>query len=283
MRLLSFATLFCLSSAIAALVPAAPAVADGLIFRLPPDGAFAEFQGEAVASMELSPEVERLLTPEGKVALGDKQTKLRVTVTVSSVGRVRRAGQACRWIEMKWTTEDDRSGARNENVLKVLVAARYLRRGQDPLAHAALTFFNPKGVDRDGVEPAPGFNRIQYELDRFRPVFPEPLRKVVALPKRTVTSPAGTFKDCEVISGVTSYDGPLWEGRMEFQSEWEIALHEDAPFGIVEMRCRSAGAELGLDDEPSFGFKGTTTLTLAKIGTGAVSSLAVPQASGDDE
>jgi|GEM_PF-3510146 len=284
MRLLPLGTLFCLSSTILALVPAASAVADGLVYRLPPDGAFAEFQGEVETELEFPPEVERLLTPEARAKLGDKKSKVRVTVAVSSVGRVRRAGQACRWIELKWTTEDVKSGVRNENVLKVLLPARYLRRGQDPLDHAALTFFNPKDVDRDDFEPEPGFNRIQYELDRFRPVFPEPLRKVATQPKRTVRSPAGTFKDCEVITGVTSYDGPLLEeGRMEFQSDWEIVLHEDAPFGVVEMRCRSAGAEIGSDDEPAVGYKTTGTVTLTKVGTGAVSSLAVPQASGDDE
>jgi len=281
MRRLPLAPLFCLSSVIAALATPAPAVADGLIFRLPPDGTFAEFQGEGEASMELPPEVERRLTPEGKAALGDKKSKQRLTLTVSSVGRARRAEQACRWIELKRTSVEIASSERNEHVLKVLVPTRYLRRGQDPLDHAALTFFNPKGVDRDGVAPELGFNRIQYELDRFRSVFPEPLRKAAALPKRTVATPAGAFADCEVITGVTSYDGPLWEGRMEFRSEWEIVLHDDAPFGVVEMHCRFEGVELGLEDGTSVGIKGTVRLTLAKVGTGAVSALPVPPAADD--
>lgn len=261
-----------------------PIFADGLIYQLPPDGTFAEFRGELTAEATLSVDKELLekLDAESKAKLHQSIVDRNFTVTISSVGQTQRAGQPCRWIEMtssippedhgvagaKELKDDDR-----RHLLKVLVPEKFLKRGEDPLEHAILTFFNQKDRDRNKLESEPGFSRIRYELERFRPVFPQPLANVKSLPKKTIKTPVGTFTDCEVISGVTELDAPLLGAdgkRMEFQEHWTIALHPNAPFGVVEMAWSTVGAEVS---SLSVGnLKAQRKLTLSRIGSEAKSA-----------
>jgi hypothetical protein len=252
-----------------------PAMADGLIFQLPPDGAFVEFRGvgQAEARMTLPKEVADTLPPQSESRLNQK-LKLHYMVTVSSVGKLTRAGQPCRWIELRMKSEGSMDGGQTEpvgdHILKVLVPEKYLKRGEDPLDHTILTFFNKKATAE------PGFDRIRYELERVRTVFPEPLQPVRQRPNMTIKTPAGTFADCEVIAGETEFDRPLQgEGRWEFKSDWQIALHKDAPFGVVEVRCESAGQEISRGATSNLSTK--YVLTLSRIGTGAKSELAATE------
>jgi len=247
-------------------VGAPVAFADGLIWQLPPDGTTVEFQGECHGEFKpvlskafaegLSPqEIEKLERPQ--------KVNVRPTVTVSSVGQVTRAEQNCRWIEL--TT--------GENVLKILVPEKFLARGEDPLDHAILTLFNPKGADRANSPPEKGFNRIAYELDRFRGVFPMPLKDVRELPRKTIKTPIGTFTDCEVIAGAMEFDRPLMaEGRWEVKSSWQIALHPDAPFGVVQVKCQTKGHEFSHNTRCDIST--TSILTISGKGNHAKSKLA---------
>jgi desulfoferrodoxin (superoxide reductase-like protein) len=242
------------------------AFADGLIWQLPPDGTTVEFKGDCHAEFKrvLSKEVADTLPPKEieKVERLQKVT-FQATVTVSSVGQVTRAEQKCRWIEL----------ATGENVLKILVPEKFLTRGEDPLDHAVLTFFNPKGVDRTKSPLEKGFNRIAYELDRFRGVFPLPLREVQKLPKKTIKTPIGTFTDCEVIAGTTEFDRPLLaEGRWEAKSSWQIALHPDAPFGVVQLQCQATVHEF--THNARCDISTTSVLTISSKGSNAKSKLA---------
>jgi hypothetical protein len=138
------------------------APADGLVFQLPPDGSWARYA----------------VKTDGEFAYGDgPKQKLAITgtLTISSVGEMTRNEQKCRWIELK--SESETEGVYPKLVLKMLIPQDRLQRGQDPLAHARLTFFNPKPVDKEKIEAFidKGFNRIQYEIDRFRDVCPKPL------------------------------------------------------------------------------------------------------------
>ncbi|MEX2139081.1 MAG: hypothetical protein WD894_07465 [Pirellulales bacterium] len=257
-----------------------PALGDGLIFQLPPDGAFVEFRGDgaAEARMTLPKEVADKLPPESQTQL-NRKLKLHYTVTLSSVGKLTRAGQPCRWIELRMKSEGSMDGGKTEavgdHILKVLVPEKYLKRGEDPLDHTILTFFNKKATAE------PGFNRIRYELERVRTVFPEPFQAIRQLPNMTIKTPAGTFADCEVIAGETDFDRPLLgEGRWEFENDWQIALHKDAPFGVVEVRCESAGQEIARRATSNLTTK--YALTLSRVGTGAKSELAVME-QGDAE
>jgi hypothetical protein len=241
------------------------ASADGLVFQLPADGAWARYD----------------FATTGTQSGGESKLDIDIkgTLTLSSVGTVSRNQHTCRWIELH--SKSDTEGAYQKLILKMLIPEKRLTRGQDPLAHSVLTFFDPKQVDEQaapGVESFidDGFNRIQYEIDRFRLEFPRPLFNAKSLPRETLETPAGRFEDCEVLEGMSNYDGPLLEnGRSVFRSTYRIAIHPRTPFGVVTMQIRTEGREIG--DGFAQNFKATKTLTLAAVGTGAVSAL--PKAS----
>jgi hypothetical protein len=175
--------------------------------------------------------------------------------------------------------ESQTRGVYPKLLLKVLVPEDYLRRGEDPLSHAVLTFFDPKPADRLTKAPPlvesfidEGFNRIQYEIDRFRLVFPKPLTDSKKLKPEAIDTRAERFEDCEVVAGTSRYDGPLMnDGRSVFKGTYRLLLNRKAPFGVVAMHADSEAAEIGQRGRTALTAK--TTLTLAESGKNAVSEL----------
>ncbi|WP_422927031.1 hypothetical protein [Singulisphaera sp. PoT] len=247
--------------------------ADGLVFRLPTDGT------EVVFREEIEFQVKSQLLEDGrpstKVDLPEQKGKQAGLITIGSVGRASRAGQECRWIELRRATG---TGSGPEHVLKMLIPEAYLKQGEDPLAHAILTFFNPKPIDVANGLKEEGFDRIQYEIDRFRPVFPETLREMRELPKRSVKTAVATYEECRVLAGKTRFDRPLLgKGRWTNESDWEITLNPAAPFGVVQILCSSETDEIG--PEVTNHIRARSSLILDRIGTGARSML--PASGGD--
>jgi hypothetical protein len=236
--------------------------ADGLIFQLPPDGTWARYT----------------LKTEAKFGFGGAQAlplSLVRTLTVSSVGEVKRNDQTCRWIELELENKGAGKGLYQKLILKLLIPQDYLRRGEDPLAHPVLTFFDPKPADRRAplVESYidEGFNRIQYEIERFRNVFPKPLDNPTKLKAETVETPAGKFEDCEVIAGTSSLDGQLVNnGRTAYHASYRLFLHPKAPFGLVAMHVELKGTEYG---HRAVFVSSKDTLTLSQSGKNAASHL----------
>jgi hypothetical protein len=257
--------------------------ADGLIFRLPPDGTRAVYQCESDETcwITLSDKIPaESLVPEARHLLKRQTVHRTYSVTVSSVGEATRARQACRWIEFNWPIELPDT---DTHAPKLLIPEKCLVRGKDPLDHAILTFFNPKSVDRGKLPAERGFDRIRYEIDRVRPLFAKPLVNERRLPDRTIETPVRVYEDCEVITGRTSLEGTLMgESWWEFRGEWEFALHADAPFGVVRATRRMESEEI---DESMTGHStATTILTLSRIDKDAVSALPNGEpARGDDE
>jgi len=162
--------------------------------------------------------------------------KLTGEFRVSSVGREKRVGEDCRWIELSWQ-QGNKTASQATNILKLLVLEKQLTRGRDPLDHPMLALFNEKQADRTAARGEPGFDRIQYEIDRFRSVFPPPLTNQKQAGKRSIQTRAGDFPDCEIITGTTEWHWPLMNGgRWQSRWTWEIALHSSAPFGVVAMK-----------------------------------------------
>ena len=248
--------------ALVCLFTVVPAYADGLIFQLPPDGTWARYTMTTEAEFKLSKRRMQKITIVG-------------TLTVSSVGEVRRNEQKCRWIEMKWESEN--RGVHRKLLLKLLIPEEYLRRGEDPLSHVVLTFFDPKAVDQKkapSVESfiGEGFNRIQYEIDRFRDMFPKPLDNLKRLKPELINTRAGKFEDCEVVTGTSSYDGQLMNiGRSVYKGTYRMVLHPKAPFGVVAMYGEMEGHEISPRSHTSL--KAKKTLILMEIGKNAVSEL----------
>jgi hypothetical protein len=247
------------------------ALADGLIFQLPKDGVEAVFREETEGQTKGMVFMDGESSPESKRLL-EQKVRITGTVTVACVGRMIRARQECRWIELR---RRDDHGKGEGHILKMLIPDEYLKQGEDPLDHAILTFFNPKPIDAKGGPKEKGIDRIQYEIDRFRPVSPEPLRDVRDLPKRTVKTAVRTFEGCRVIAGKTRFDRPLLgHSRWTNESDWEIALNPEAPFGVVQILCRSETDEIGNNGTIHTGAR--STLTLDKVSSGAKSVLPEP-------
>jgi hypothetical protein len=236
---------------------AGSALADGLIFQLPPDGTWAKYS----------------VTIEGESKLeGAPKIAVTGTLSISSVGEVTRSQQKCRWIELKF--ENPTSKSYKKLVLKMLIPLDRLKRGEDPLSHSILTFFDPKPTDEKRLESFidEGFNRIQYEIDRFRNYFPMPLENSKVLMREAVETAAGKFEDCEVVTGTYNYDGPILGGaRTVANSTCRIAIHHKAPFGVVSMQVKTDGREI--HDEFVGSFTAITTLVLIETGTNAVSDM----------
>ncbi|HEY3391968.1 MAG TPA: hypothetical protein VGK58_04635 [Lacipirellulaceae bacterium] len=229
-------------------------LADGLIFSLPPDGTWVEYVGSGQYRCEFSvPEdVLKRMDPAGKAQMEalSRPQELQETIRVSSVGVDKYAERGCRWIELRSSSKRISSGSQEEHpnpiyLLKMLIPEKYLNRGNDPLDNAVLTFFNPKDSDRAKVAPEPGFDRIRYEIERFIPRCPPPLEDETRLDNETIETAIGTFRDCEVIRGTSQFDRPLSnDGRWEGKSTWIIALHPDAPFGVVRLGTESTVNEV---------------------------------------
>ena len=169
-------------------------------------------------------------------------------LTVKSLDRVRRHDQLCRWIEIGSRSTSEDVSPQPDRVLKLLIPEEYLRRGEDPLSHAVKTFFNPSPFDRSkgkiwsNIEG--GFNRVQYEIDRIRPVFPKPLSNAKSEGRETLELHGRQWENCEILTGTSKYDGPLnADGRSVFKGTYRLSLHPDAPFGIVAMKISLDGVE----------------------------------------
>lgn len=239
--------------------------ADGLIFKLPKDGTWVKY------SCELSAEFKAGSAGEHEW----KKMEGTAEIRVCSNGAVTRAQRPCRWIEINMRTWQygvkDPVGV---NDIRVLVPERYLNRGSDPLERPALTYWNLKDADRSGLQDEPGFDRFRYEIDRFLTSFPPPLSNETKLPPMDVETPAGTFKNCEVIAGTSHFDRPTEdEGRWEIRSRWRIALHDDAPFGVAWIDLEeSEGVEISRGGGRTE-VRGTSSLRLSEVGNNAESWL----------
>src|ERR1051326_6094228 len=102
MRSFLFAGLFMF----AALVQ--PALADGLIYKLPADGAQVRYDLE--------------------IAITGQDVKVNGSISVSSVGKTTENGEDCRWIEFKMITSND--GQDHVNISKVLIPEKHLGQGK---------------------------------------------------------------------------------------------------------------------------------------------------------
>ena len=97
--------------------------ADGLVYQLPADGTWVRYTGEIQCTAQIA-------------GFPTQKYNLRSSLTVSSVGEVTRNLEKCRWIELKMEVSPvDREADKQNHILKVLIPEKYLKRGEDPLAH----------------------------------------------------------------------------------------------------------------------------------------------------
>ena len=175
---------------------AATARADGLLYQLPEDGAWAQFE-------------VRITNRAGSTRTAQ--------ITMRSVGRVQE-NEACRWIELKLPIEE------STQVVKLLVPEKYLKEGQAPLDHVV------RGWRKLGDEvPVTLTNPHTFWL---LVLLPGPLDNVKKLDREVVESKLGRL-ECEGLTGRTHVKE---EDGYEEDLAYTIRRHPKAPFGVVSCR-----------------------------------------------
>ena len=103
-------------------------------------------------------------------------------------------------------------------------------------------------------------------------MFPKPLDNIKSEGRETLTLHGRKWENCEILTGTTHYDGTLAaDGRMVFESKCRVALHPDAPFGIVSLEIVSECVEYSRTVTAFI--KATRKITLIAVGEGAKSDL----------
>ena len=219
----------------------APALADGLIYQLPADGAWVKF--EMTAQMGAPAKV-----------------KMTATLRVASVGRGTEKGEPCRWIEIRLDPKNVDGGVTPDpEIVKALVPEKHLKKGGDPVAHVI------RAWTRRG-------DRTPRPLDGVADPKPSPLLVVLAGPLQDVKD----LKAAEVESKIGKLPCAGLTGRLDLKDSVgetakatvETRLHEKAPFGVVGSTWNLEGKNLEGKAETV-----TLELKLADFGEGATSEL----------
>jgi hypothetical protein len=225
------------------LVVPAPSWAEGILSRVPEDGAWAKFdiEGKGTGS-------------DGKV-----QVTVKGTQTVRCVGVQEVDGEPCRWIEVDTDSRFERVGREAgslHEIFKLLIAEKYLVEGMDPREGIRIAFQKQgdspvKRLELQGADARQIESMDELFHAPFEPLRSLPIEKVVA---------AGKDWECRGVEGRRATDAENFSTVTR--------LHNDAPFGVVtytydKQRLRD-GKQAG---GRSMNWK------LTEIGTGAVSAL----------
>jgi hypothetical protein len=247
---------------------------DGLMYQLPADGAWVDYDFESKAVAKLPNGQNQLYSSRGR-------TKL------SSIGKVDWKGEAHRWIELNWEVwPADEEGTRTTRILKLLIPEKRLKRGEDPFAHVQKMYYaqatGAKEVQSDKlhieeidetITIAENYTRREYELDRFRSICPKPITDAKS-DRETVQTAVGSL-DCETLSGTSEMPAgtPLQSGKhWGWTRRFQCQLHVNVPFGVVSVRSKSKGYE-SIGDSQKIELQGDSALVLAQVGRDAQSVL----------
>ena len=211
--------------------------ADGLIYRLPKDGASVRYKMDLV------------MEQNGMQMTGDG------TLSVSSVGQAVVDDEKCRWIEFKMKIKlKDRE---QTIIAKVLIPEKHLGKGKTPIDHVKKCWFKQDGETREVKD-------VQGQKGGPMPIFLcGPLKDVKKLKQEVVESKLGKLP-CEGLTGrlVTK------QGKDDLDANLETRLHVKAPFGVMTLKIK---LKISRDGQPQQ--KLTMTLHRAEVGKNAKSEL----------
>lgn len=215
-----------------------PALAAGLIYRLPEDGSWARFRGQL--------QIRDFKSIDGKPLSPGKAT-FNYALILRSVGTQDTIEGRGRWIEIESNAPPKEEYPGRIIVLKMLIPEKYLTADEDPLNHVQEAYFRSRNWEY-GVEPEVGNkekltdrDRLQYELERFRTQFPYPNSKqclTVTSRGQTVDTPLGRLTVTKVafpmqFSGrLSGGKGPRWK----WSGNLTLWLTEDSPFGVSALQ-----------------------------------------------
>ena len=235
--------LTCLAAAALFAAAATAAWADGLVYQLPKDGTWAQYDMEATMTR------------------GDKVRTAEGLIRVASVGRATDSGQPCRWIEVRFEAKEANDRGVETVLTKVLIPEKNLAKGQDPLKHAVRAWVK-RGEDdppKELKDPA-NFDHGPLPL-----VLAAPMKNQKELEPVVVPSKAGNL-DCKGVEGNVEFQ--LGTGR-SVKGTIESRLHTKAPFGTVSSHW---SLEMHRNGSTQVG-KVTFEMKLADFGTGAKSEM----------
>jgi len=215
---------------------AQPAVADGLIYKLPDDGAQVRYDLE--------------------IAIAGQDIKVKGSLTVSSVGKATESGEDCRWIEFKMITSND--GQDHIGISKVLIPEKHLGKGKSAAENVIRGW-----IKEENGEP--------FEIKDLKAPQAVALRAFLAGPLKN----AGELEKNEIDGKLGKLECPGATGELEIENDigtiginLENRLHEKAPFGLV-----NAVWKFELKNNGQLLVAGTFTLTPADTSTTALSDL----------
>jgi len=212
--------------------------ADGVIYRLPEDGAQVRYELEITTSAD------------GQ----DKSGK--GSLTVSSVGQATVDNQKCRWIEIKLTVNEPEE---HSHVIKTLVPENDLGKGKSPLDHVVRTWIKAGNGEATEVK-----DLKSPEAQALRLFLAGASKPALEVEKVEIDSKLGKL-ECAGVSG--EYEVESGNG-ITGSVTYENRLHDKAPFGLVTALWRFEGRKNGQVTE-----SGTFKLTLADTSTTALSKL----------
>lgn len=217
---------------------AATARGDGMLYQLPEDGAWVQFDLTAVSKF------------------GSREEDAKGTLRMASVGRITENREPHRWIEVKFDAKT--SDGKNEVLLsKVLVPEKFLKKGEKPLAHVIRAWLRKDDKKPEKIDIANDFRNL--EDSPWLVILAGPLKDAKQLDAITVESKRGKLS-CAGVNGTMPLGGQDSKGVVSV----ETRLHDNAPFGVVSSRWVL-----------THGKEGTMTfqLKLADYGTKAQSEL----------
>lgn len=223
---------------VSALVWVAPARSDGLVYRLPEDGAWAQYD------MQL------------RIGAAGTGLELKGQVKISSVGVETVGDEKCRWLEIR---VDLKADGREQIVLnKALIPEKHLGRGKAPVENI-IRAWNKTGDEEvksltDMKSPQAGVFQILLTGPDANATKLEPITLENA--KLGKLESAGELATRE-------YD----QSQTKVKATYEHRLSDKAPFGVVSTKIKFQGGDGG-----GFG-EGEVTLTLVDVGDTALTEL----------
>jgi hypothetical protein len=225
----------------------------------------------------------------GKLPDGNEQKlEVRGRLTLSSVKKVEVEGHPHRWIEISAivgpTGKEDQ---RITRVVKLLIPENRLKRGEDPFAHVQKMYLaKSEGTEKPSAanlrveeinateKIADNYTRRQYELDRFRSIFPRPL-KDAKMERERIEIKLGRFA-CEKLVGTSEMPKgtPLNSGaEWGWSGQFECLLSDQIPFGVAVLRSQTKGYETSGGRRSRIVLEMKNTLTAEETGGDARSEL----------
>lgn len=207
-------TIIAASLAAVAVLPIETARAEGLIFHLPEDGTWAQFDMIQVKGL-----VDR---NSGKTLIKDRVT--RTMLKVSSVGTATVEKKICRWIEIK--VQETRDQSEEAILVKVLIPEEHLQKGGDPAGNIMHGW-----IKSNDAPPRP----IKENSIPVQMLVAGPQQEITKLDPIVVDCKAGKLK-CDGLSGTRAWKD---DNDRDFKTAFELRLHKLSPFGVAWWRSET--------------------------------------------